>query len=218
MLKSLHKINLDNFKGILIDIDDTMYNYDVCHKHALDKCFKFYKKNISSKCSYLSFKLQYRKCRTIITKELYPSGSCRSRLLAFHKMLENNSVDTAWIYCKKLSDIYWDSFIKKIKIDMSIKKLLLMCKKRSIPVCAITDMLSSTQVEKLIKMKAERLISHLVTSEEVGVEKPHKKIFLLALKKINCRPKEVLMIGDSIKKDINGAEKLGITSLMYKAK
>ena len=209
MLKLSRDINIDDYKGVLIDIDNTMYKYDTCHKHALEKCYAFYKKNISSELSYSKFKVQYRKCRTSVTNRLYPSGSCRSRSLAFQEMLENNNIVSAWIYSKTLSDIYWDSFIKKIKIDLKIKNFLALCKKKSIPVCAITDMLLSIQVEKLLKMKLGKLVNYLVTSEEVGAEKPNKKIFSIALKKINCKPRECIMIGDSPIKDINGAEKNG---------
>ena len=45
-------------------------------------------------------------------------------------------------------------------------------------------MLLSIQVEKLLKMKLGKLVNYLVTSEEVGAEKPNKKIFSIALKKL----------------------------------
>ena len=37
MLKLSRDINIDDYKGILIDIDNTMYKYDTCLKHALEK-------------------------------------------------------------------------------------------------------------------------------------------------------------------------------------
>ena len=37
---NLNKINLDRVKGILIDLDDTVYNYQKCHDFALDKTYK----------------------------------------------------------------------------------------------------------------------------------------------------------------------------------
>ena len=31
MLKLSRDINIDDYKGVLIDIDNTMYKYDTCH-------------------------------------------------------------------------------------------------------------------------------------------------------------------------------------------
>ena len=61
-------------------------------------------------------------------------------------------------------------------------------------------------------MGLEKQIDFLVTSEEVGCEKPNKLIFEKALEKINLENDQVIMIGDSELKDIKGAKNLGIRS------
>ena len=53
------------------------------------------------------------------------------------------------------------------------------------------------------------LFSSLVTSEEVGVEKPGEQGFALALRKMGLSAKGVLMVGDHFEKDVVGASKLG---------
>jgi len=50
-------------------------------------------------------------------------------------------------------------------------------------------------------------------SAEVGLRKPHPKIFQLALDHFNARPEEAAMVGDILGADILGANNLGIASV-----
>tara|TARA_Y100000816_G_C25945567_1_gene493212 strand:- start:521 stop:847 length:327 start_codon:yes stop_codon:yes gene_type:complete len=91
-------------------------------------------------------------------------------------------------------------------------------KKNGIKVCALSDMQMRIQVEKLKKLKLNKVIDFLVTSEEVGIEKPAKKIFKHALRKLSAEPSRTLMIGDNVKKDIDGALAIGINAFHHKFK
>ena len=59
-----------------------------------------------------------------------------------------------------------------------------------------------------------------IYSHEVGLVKPSKEIFQLALQSLKVKPEEALMIGDSMSSDIKGAEGVGIQTLLadYKNK
>jgi HAD superfamily hydrolase (TIGR01549 family) len=50
-------------------------------------------------------------------------------------------------------------------------------------------------------------------SAEVGLRKPHPKIFQIAMDHFNVRPDEVVMVGDTLGADILGANNLGIASV-----
>ncbi len=62
-----------------------------------------------------------------------------------------------------------------------------------------------------------KLIHHIVTAQEAGVEKPHPRMFELALQKLQMQPHEVVMVGDSHERDIAGAQAMGITAVWFKA-
>ena len=53
-----------------------------------------------------------------------------------------------------------------------------------------------------------------VTSKEAGSEKPHPRIFRLALSKAGVRPDETLHVGDQYYSDITGARGAGITPIL----
>ena len=52
-------------------------------------------------------------------------------------------------------------------------------------------------------------------SDELGVSKPHKKMFKNIMAQFNCTPSEMIHIGDLARTDIKGASELGISSILY---
>lgn len=58
----------------------------------------------------------------------------------------------------------------------------------------------------------------VVESAKVGTRKPDTKIFEIGIKALGCQPEEVLVVGDSIKNDINPAKKLGCHTLLIEGK
>lgn len=55
----------------------------------------------------------------------------------------------------------------------------------------------------------------LVISEEVGISKPDKRIFELALNKLNVKPEEALFVGDDLEKDIDGCQNANIKGIWF---
>lgn len=58
----------------------------------------------------------------------------------------------------------------------------------------------------------------IIESAVVGVRKPDPKIFLLGVEALGLRPEEVVVFGDSLKKDIVPAEKAGCQAIWLKGK
>jgi ribulose-5-phosphate 4-epimerase/fuculose-1-phosphate aldolase len=57
-----------------------------------------------------------------------------------------------------------------------------------------------------------------LTSEEYSFDKPYPFGFLLALNQLNISSKEAIMLGDSVEKDILGANNVGITGVLLSNK
>lgn len=58
----------------------------------------------------------------------------------------------------------------------------------------------------------------VIESEAVGVRKPDSKIFELGVKALGLKPEEVLVVGDSVKNDIDPAKKIGCLTLRLNGK
>jgi HAD superfamily hydrolase (TIGR01662 family) len=58
------------------------------------------------------------------------------------------------------------------------------------------------------------LITGTVSSFEHGLMKPHPSIFTAALNRIGARPDESVMVGDSLRQDIEGALRAGMRAIL----
>ena len=69
---------------------------------------------------------------------------------------------------------------------------------------------------RLVAMNIQDKFDIVVTFDDTKAKKPGKKPFLYVLKKLKSRPEECLMVGDSLKRDIAPAKKLGFRTAFAK--
>ena len=210
------EIPFSGFKGVLLDIDNTIYHYESCHKQALNLLLEEMSKMLT--LSEETIKIEFLKSRKIVNKTLYDTASSHSRFLYIQLTLEKILGFSDFYNTLKLEKLYWDKFIEKMELNEAASKFIFECNSKNIPICCVTDLTAEIQFRKLMKLNLENKIKYIVTSEEVGIEKPNKKIFEKALEKLNLKSNQVIMIGDSAPKDILGGEALGIKSYLVKTK
>ncbi len=210
------QISLKNVHGILIDLDNTIYDFINAEEHALKACHLAYCKDFE-KIKWQEFLSQYYMTRMAINLRLAPQAACRSRFLAFQHWLETHDVEHAHIYARNYEQLYWQVFLDNIKIAVDADKFITKVIKQSLPIAVVTNMQPQIQLAKLEKLGIAEKIDFLVTSEEAGAEKPSPFPFKLALEKMQLTPEHVIMVGDNPKHDILGAEALGIKSYLVKA-
>ncbi len=63
-----------------------------------------------------------------------------------------------------------------------------------------------------------RFFDKTVFSCEIGVMKPDKRIFERAIKHLNVKPEEIVMVGDSLEKDVAGATSAGLNAILLDRK
>lgn len=200
---------MNKYKGILLDIDNTLYNYNITHRIAKNKVLEFCINELKLEKDIIES--AYEVGRKKVHIELSETAASHNRLLYFQKMCEIlniNSLDYAFI----IYNIYWDTFLENMLPFDGIYNLLEKYKNK---ICLVTDLTAHIQYRKIEKLKLNKYIDNVVTSEEVGREKPHPYMFISALEKLNLQKHEVCMIGDSFKKDIFGASHLGIDSIWF---
>ena len=69
------------------------------------------------------------------------------------------------------------------------------------------------QLKKIEILNISRFFPVVITSEEVGVEKPDPRIFHLTLERLGVAAKESIFIGDSLRGDIEGAAQIGMRTI-----
>ena len=195
------------FKGILIDLDNTLYDYAPAHQAALNGVLKF----LSPKTKTSSQELEgyYHKARRQIHSELRGNASSHNRLLYFQRMFEMMKHQPL-THALEAYDVYWGTYIENIFLFKGVREFLEKNKKKKI--CLVTDLTADVQHRKLTALGLMDYFDSVVTSEEAGRDKPAREIFLLALRKIGLKARDVCMIGDDYEKDIRGALRLKIHS------
>lgn len=106
----------------------------------------------------------------------------------------------------------WLSWSESYLFDDSIE-ILEYLKNEGYKTAVISNSPPTTQ-DQLLDLGIKKYIDEAVFSYEVGSRKPEKEIFLKLLEKVNVAPSQALMIGDSMKNDINGARAVGIDALL----
>lgn len=209
------EIKLKGVKGVLLDIDNTIYHYDSCHEYALNILIDELFILIDQPKEII--KKKFLQSRKRINNKLYGHASSHSRFLYIQLTLEKFLDKTSFYHTLRLEELYWSTFLDKMKIDKNANLFINNCYSSKIPICCITDLTAQIQFRKIIKLNLEEKINYIVTSEEAGIEKPNKLIFNLSLEKIKLKYKDVIMVGDSFSKDIKGAKELGIKSYLIKS-
>ena len=70
------------------------------------------------------------------------------------------------------------------------------------------------QWEKLVRLNVYSFFDEVITSEEVGKEKPNKLIYDVALRKMKGNPEKSVMIGNKFKADALGAVNAGMSAIL----
>ena len=198
---------MKQYKGLLIDIDNTLYDYDNCHNQAMKMCEDYMESKLG--VNKISFLNAFKTARETIHIRLHNTASSHNRLLYFQMTLELLNINSLK-YSLELYHCYWDNFLNLILPEPEIDYLF---KKYIGRICFVTDLTADIQHKKIQQMNLNLFDNFIVTSEEAGIEKPNKLIFEIALNKLKLNNDEVCMIGDSYEKDIIGASNIGIDAI-----
>ncbi|MDQ1911642.1 HAD family hydrolase [Paenibacillus sp. GD4] len=194
-----------SYNGLLLDIDNTLYEYEPVHQKALQSVIGFLSEQSSIKNEILYE--YYNIAKNQIHIELHGTAASHNRLLYFQRLFELLGKPSMPL-AGDAYEVYWSTFITHMTFSKGVIEFFQ--KSKNSKICLVTDLTADVQFKKIKKLQLDKYCQYVVTSEEAGVEKPHPYIFLLALKKLGMTPDEVCMIGDSYKKDIVGASELGI--------
>jgi len=200
-----------NAKNLILDLDNTLYGYDVPHKIALSTLLERFSVqfNISKERTQQSFD----RARQNTHFDLPTRAASHNRLLYVQKMLEYNDINSM-DYALEFYELYWGTFLENMSLFEGVNDYLENhSREEEAKICILTDLTAHIQFRKIEKLSLAKHIDFLVTSEEVGIEKPDAAMFAKALQKLDCDASEAFMIGDSWNKDIVGANGMGITSI-----
>lgn len=104
--------------------------------------------------------------------------------------------------------------VKHFKPFKDVIKTLEKLRSLKIKTAIITDGSPKKQYEKILRLKIENLVDAIIISDEVAVRKPNPELFAFFLEKYQCKPTEVIYVGDRLERDIKPANKNGIITVL----
>jgi len=84
-------------------------------------------------------------------------------------------------------------------------RTLIYLKNKGYKLGVISNGITIKQWEKLVRLDIHDFFEEVITSEEVGFEKPQREIFKEALNRMGCKAKNSIMVGNRVEIDIIGA-------------
>ena len=205
-----------NYKLVLIDLDDTLFDYPKTEKTAFRNTFEELGFFVESKLSndkkeeiYEKIKDRYKDVNLQLWKDLEKGAVDKDRLkvVRFEKIIEEfdlkyNPYEMSELYLKKLGEgIFPFEATEKLCEYLHSKY----------KVGIVTNGIKEVQHSRIENSKIAKYIDKIIISDEVGVNKPDKRIFEYAMNYFEIMDKsEVIMIGDSLGADIKGGQNAGI--------
>lgn len=184
---------------IAMDLDDTMYGYESCHRVAQSAA----EQAISDKYSLdgATVRELMSQARLDTKSRLGSLASSHSRLLYFKLTLEKLGLANHLDFALQLEASYWGNFLRAMSRATGLTEMLELCRQEAIPIFVMTDLTTQIQIKKLSRLDVLDYISGLVSSEEVGSDKPQGDFFEYGRQNLGLPEGIGWVVGDDLAKD-----------------
>lgn len=198
---------------VLFDLDNTIYEYAPPHRFALAETGRKAERLLS--VSIGQFQQAYDEARRQVKERLGPSAASHSRLLYYQRAIELLGLNSQPLLALDFEQTYWRAFLSAANLCDGLTEFLEELRIAGIKTGLVTDLTAQIQFRKLVYFGLDHTFDAIVTSEEVGRDKPDPRCFELVLAKLGDVLGPVWMIGDNPTSDIQGAKSaISATTLM----
>lgn len=196
----------------VFDLDNTLYDYDACNAAAEYSLLQLISErlDISGECAGQML----AGAKKQVKSQLGEVAASHNRLLYMQAVCERRKVNPLR-HAMEFYDCYWDTMLREMQPYPYVRPLLAYLHGKGIEVAVLTDLTAHIQYRKLDRLGIAGEVDYLTTSEEAGAEKPSRIIFEKLFSKVPYAPEEMLMVGDSYVKDVQGALAVGMRALLF---
>ncbi|MDU5373261.1 HAD-IA family hydrolase [Anaerococcus vaginalis] len=195
-------------KAVLIDIDDTIFDFEKCSKNSFLKTLE--KFNLKFKEEDFSY---FNKVNDILwTKQKLGEINIKEVFIKRDYLMGKYfNID---IEKGLFNDLFVKFLYDEIEMVDGIEDLLLYLSDKY-KIFTASNGVYDMQVNRIKKSNLSKYFTDIFVSDKIGFEKPDKKFFQKIMDLTKYSNDDLIMIGDSIKSDIIGAKNSKIKSIYF---
>jgi FMN phosphatase YigB (HAD superfamily) len=209
------------FKAILFDMGSTLLEFEnstweVLGRLSAEKSYEFLReKNLILPNSEEFSKILYHefaKARAEIEENL-KEMKFEKVIFDFFRKLNLSTSDGVY---SSFLEVYYKPVTDQLTLVDGAEGVLKYFKDKNLKIGLISNTIFPEKFH-LRELKRFGLYPYLDAhffSSEVGLRKPHPKIFQLALDKLKVDPSEAVFVGDRLKEDVGGAQNVGMKGIL----
>ena len=195
-------------KAVLIDIDDTIFDFEKCSKNAFKNTLK--KLDLSYKEKDF---LYFNEVNDILWNK-QKLGKININEVFIERSIMMSKYFELDIEKEIFNDLFVEFLYDEIEMVDEIEDLLSYLSNKY-QIYAASNGIYDMQINRLKKSNLDKYFKDIFVSDKMGYEKPDKRFFEKIMNITKYSNNNLIMIGDSIKSDIIGAKNSGIKSIYF---
>ena len=196
------------YKAMLIDADNTLFNFNESEKRAIAILFEQYGITDSGA------EAKYHAANSRQWKLLEEGKTTHDRLMVDRFRDFIALMGESWDAMQMCNDYIAALSAQHILIPGALEMVQKVA--GHIPVAIVTNGIKQIQHARFDSSPISKYIKALVISHEEGVDKPDPRLLYIALDKLGgIAPHEAIMVGDSLTSDVKAANNAGMDACWY---
>lgn len=202
-----------NYKVLLIDLDDTLLDFQKSEEYAIRKTMETLKINPTDELVSVYKQINQKYWKMFERKEISRDDLLKARFKEFCELLNLQNKDYAII-----NDTYFNN-LSTMPFEIEGAYDFLEKLSQYYDIYVITNGVKKVQEKRLSLVNIGKFFKKIYISEEIGYHKPQLEYFNYVLNDLYITNKnEVLIIGDSLSSDIQGGINSDIDTMWYNPK
>ncbi|NLA16096.1 MAG: noncanonical pyrimidine nucleotidase, YjjG family [Bacteroidales bacterium] len=205
------------YRFFLFDLDNTLWDFDANARDCITELITTH--TLEEHIPDLNEFYEKYHSNNLALWELYESGKMTQETLRYKRFVitfEQAGIPHAEELARVFGKQYLDLMPTKTRLMPHALEVLEFLTDKGAAMALITNGFKQVQYKKVKSSGLDIFFrDRIFISEEVGYHKPSPNIFSAALTAINGKKKETLMVGDSFRNDMEGAQVFGIDQFYY---
>lgn len=204
------------YKNIYFDLDNTLWDFKANSEETLKELFASYFPDKESE--FNKFLSVYYPINDKLWV-LYRKGVLSKEVLREKRFADSfKQLNINHLKANDFANDYLATCPYKTKLLPHSLQILDYLKQKDYRLFLLTNGFKEVQQIKIVQSGLQNYFEKLITSEDSGYKKPHKKMFQYALKSCHSKKKESLMIGDDLDADVIASANFGMDCVFFNPK